>query len=168
MLQLPEVNFNIPNGAQVQTFPRYNPPPSVGIWELEDRVIRGMPEFRDDITPAFEDVHDFHEHVFDELCQENFMEEPVGSKDLLPPMVRLVSIGSALLCKKKRKKKIVEAVPEFSLPLQLSTSCIVSHNSADLWARNSTRVNCSRRVPISLGLSWPWRKWLRYPNLKQP
>ena len=50
-----------------------------------------MPDFRDDITPAFEEIHDFHEHVFDELCPENSMEDPVGSKDLLLPMVRLVS-----------------------------------------------------------------------------
>lgn len=50
-----------------------------------------MPNFRDDIAPAFEDVHDFHEHIYDELGPDNFMEEPVGSKDLLPPMVRLVS-----------------------------------------------------------------------------
>ena len=85
-----------------------------------------MPNFRDDITPAFEDVHDFHEHIYDELGPDNFMEEPVGSKDLLPPMVRLVSI-SLLSCAKER-----EAVPEVSLSLPLSTSCIFSHNSAEL------------------------------------
>jgi hypothetical protein len=59
-------------------------------------VITGasLSNFRDDITPNFEDVHDFHKHVFDEMCSENFMEDPVGSKDLLPPMVRLTFIDS--------------------------------------------------------------------------
>jgi hypothetical protein len=51
-----------------------------------------MPDFRDDITPAFEGIHDFHEHVLDELGPDNFMADPVGSKDLLPPMVRWTSI----------------------------------------------------------------------------
>jgi hypothetical protein len=51
-----------------------------------------MPDLRDDITPAFEGIHDFHEHVFDELGPDNFMQDPVGSKDLLPPMVRVVFI----------------------------------------------------------------------------